>query len=60
LDPSDFHLFGLLKRHFGSKRFANNEEAEMEVWKWLTTLKRLLCCGSQCTGKAMGQVYQCW
>jgi hypothetical protein len=22
--------------------------------------KRLLCCGFQHTGKAMGQVYQCW
>jgi hypothetical protein len=29
------------------------EEAE-------TTIKRLLCCGLQHTGKAMGQVYQCW
>jgi hypothetical protein len=22
--------------------------------------KRLLCCGFQCTGKVMGQVYQWW
>jgi hypothetical protein len=25
-----------------------------------TTIKRLLCCGFRRTGKAMGQVYQCW
>jgi hypothetical protein len=25
-----------------------------------TTPKRLLCCGFRRTGKAMGQVYQCW
>jgi hypothetical protein len=35
LDPSDFHLFGLLKDHFGDKRFAEDEEVEMEVQKWL-------------------------
>jgi hypothetical protein len=25
-----------------------------------TTVKRLVCCGFRRTGKAMGQVYQCW
>jgi transposase len=25
-----------------------------------TTVKRLLCCGFRRTGKAIGQVYQCW
>jgi hypothetical protein len=25
-----------------------------------TTIKSFLCCGFRCTGKAMGQVYQCW
>jgi hypothetical protein len=25
-----------------------------------TTIRRLLCCGSRRTGKAMWQVYQCW
>jgi hypothetical protein len=24
------------------------------------TIDRLLCCGFQCSGKAMRQVYQCW
>jgi histone-lysine N-methyltransferase SETMAR len=28
LAPSDFHLFGLLKDHFGSKRFADDKEVE--------------------------------
>jgi histone-lysine N-methyltransferase SETMAR len=34
LTSSDFHLFGPLKRHFGGKRFAD-EEAETQVRKWL-------------------------
>jgi hypothetical protein len=33
---------------------------ETEVSKWLRQVKRLLCCGFRCTGKAMWQVYQCW
>jgi hypothetical protein len=32
---SDFHLFGQLKSHLGGKRFADDEEVETEVWKWL-------------------------
>jgi hypothetical protein len=32
---SDFRLFGLLKGHLGGKRFADDEELETEVWKWL-------------------------
>jgi histone-lysine N-methyltransferase SETMAR len=35
LTPSDFHLFGLLRNHLRGKRFADDEEAETEVWKWL-------------------------
>jgi hypothetical protein len=35
------------------KRFADDEEVETEVRKWL-------CSGFRRTGKAMGQVYQCW
>jgi hypothetical protein len=31
-----------------------------QVRKWLRTVKRLLCWGFRRTGKAMGQVYQCW
>jgi hypothetical protein len=56
LAPSDFHLFGLLKTHLGGKRFANDKEVELEVWKWLRQQSILLCCGFQHTGKAMGQV----
>jgi hypothetical protein len=38
------------------KCFADDEEVETEVRKWL----RLLCCGFRRTDKAMVQVYQCW
>jgi hypothetical protein len=45
LAPSDFHLFGLLKTDLGGKRFADDKEVKMEVWKWLTQhSKRLPCC----------------
>jgi hypothetical protein len=40
------------------KGFADDEEVETEVAE--TTVRRLLGCGFRCTGKAMGQVYQCW
>jgi hypothetical protein len=45
--------------HLGGKRFADDEEVETEVLKWLRQQSRLLCCGFQRTGKAMGQVCQC-
>jgi hypothetical protein len=35
LVPCDFHLFGPLKDHLGDKRFADDEEIEMKVRKWL-------------------------
>jgi histone-lysine N-methyltransferase SETMAR len=35
LAPSDFHLFGPLRNRFGCKRFADEEEVETEVRKWL-------------------------
>jgi hypothetical protein len=31
---SDFHLFGLPKNYLGGKRFADDEEVEMEARKW--------------------------
>jgi hypothetical protein len=44
----------LVKRFLlGGKRFADDEKVER-------TVKRLLFCGFRRTGKAMGQVYQCW
>jgi hypothetical protein len=53
--------FGALKNLLGCKRFADDEEVETEVRKWLRQqYKTLLCCGFRRTGKAMGQVYQCW
>jgi hypothetical protein len=47
----------------GSKtfqKFADDEEVETEVWKWLRQQSKLVRCGFRRTGKAMGQVYQCW
>jgi hypothetical protein len=35
LDLSDFHLFGLLRNHFGGKCSVDDEEVETEVQKWL-------------------------
>jgi hypothetical protein len=52
----DFHLFGPLKNHLRGKPFADDEDAEVGE----TTVKKLLCLGFRRTGKAMGQVYQCW
>jgi hypothetical protein len=33
LAPSDFHLFGQLKNHLGSKCFTDNKKVETEVRK---------------------------
>jgi histone-lysine N-methyltransferase SETMAR len=33
--PSDFLLFDPLKKRLGGRRFADDEEVETEVWKWL-------------------------
>jgi histone-lysine N-methyltransferase SETMAR len=35
LAPSDFHLFDPLKNHLAGERFADDEEVEAEMWKWL-------------------------
>jgi hypothetical protein len=42
----------------GRWKVADDARPDAEVAK--TTVKRLLCCGFRRTGKAMGQVYQCW
>jgi hypothetical protein len=45
----------------GGKRFADDEEFETEVRKWLRQQSKILLrCGFRNTGKAMGEVYQCW
>jgi hypothetical protein len=45
----------------GVKCFADDEEVETEVRKWLRQQsKRFLCHGFRRTGKAIGQVYKCW
>jgi histone-lysine N-methyltransferase SETMAR len=43
LVASDFHLFGLLKNRLGGKRFADYEEVETEVWKWLRQQSKDFC-----------------
>jgi hypothetical protein len=40
------------------KHFAHDERVETEVAE--TTVERLLCCRFRLTGKAMGEMYQCW
>jgi histone-lysine N-methyltransferase SETMAR len=35
LAPGDFHLFGPLNSHLGGKCFADDEEVETEIRKWL-------------------------
>jgi hypothetical protein len=42
----------------GRSKVADDETEVAEVAQ--TTLKRFLSCGFRRTGKAMGQVYQCW
>jgi hypothetical protein len=42
----------------GRSKVADDARPGGEVTE--TTEKRLLCCGFRRTGKAMGQVYQCW
>jgi hypothetical protein len=43
LAPSDFHLFGPLKNHLGGKCFTDDEEVEMEAWKWLRQQSKYFC-----------------
>jgi hypothetical protein len=43
------------------RRFADDEEVETDARKWLRRQSNgPVCCGFRRTGKAMGQVYQCW
>jgi hypothetical protein len=42
------------------KPFTDDKGFESEFLKLLRTIKCLLCCGFRRTGKAMGQVNQCW
>jgi hypothetical protein len=42
----------------GRSKVADDARPGAEVAE--TIVKRLICCGYRPTGKAMGQVYQCW
>jgi transposase len=65
-----FHVYGekCLSRkavHNWAKKFSRSrskvaDDARSGAEVAETTDKRLLCCGFRRTGKAMGQVYQCW
>jgi hypothetical protein len=43
LAPSDFHLFDPLKSDISGKRFADDEEVETEVPKWLRQHSEVFC-----------------
>jgi hypothetical protein len=43
LAPGDFHLSGPLKDHLGGKRFADDEEVETELQKWLRQQSKHFC-----------------
>jgi hypothetical protein len=43
LAPSDFRQVGLLKIHLGGRHFADGEEVEMEVRKWLRLQSKDSC-----------------
>jgi hypothetical protein len=47
-----------LRNFQGHSKVADDARPDAEMAE--TTVKRLLCCGFQHTGKAMGQGYQCW
>jgi hypothetical protein len=50
-------LHNWVKKH--GKLFSD-EEAEMDMWKWLRQQSKDFYVAGLYTGKAMGQVYQCW
>jgi hypothetical protein len=35
LAPSDFHLFGPLKKHLDGRRFATDDEVQQAIMSWL-------------------------
>jgi hypothetical protein len=43
LTSSDFHLFGPLKNNLSGKRFADDEEVETDVRKWLRQQSKYFC-----------------
>jgi hypothetical protein len=45
---------------FSQKRSKAADDARPSAEVAETTVRILLCCGLRRTGKAMGQVYQCW
>jgi hypothetical protein len=66
LNAKDIHkeMFPVYVEKCLSRKAVHNWVAHFslitEVRKWLRQQSTLLCCGFRRTGKAMGQVYQCW
>jgi hypothetical protein len=47
LAPSNFHLFGPLKKHLGRRRFATKGEVQQAVMSWLQALDtNFFCAGT--------------
>jgi hypothetical protein len=44
----------------GRSKVADDDRPGVAVAQTTVKKKKLLCCGFRRTGKAMGQVYQCW
>jgi hypothetical protein len=61
LAPSDFHLFGPMKKHLGGRRFATDGEVQQAVMSWLQALDTFLLCWDRCLGVPVGQMLrQVW
>jgi histone-lysine N-methyltransferase SETMAR len=60
LAPSDSHLFDPLKNHLSCKGFADDEEVQKEVQKWLDESEKTSMQQVLTIDIAMGQVCWCW
>jgi hypothetical protein len=60
LAHSDFCLSGSLKNHLGANVSLMTKRMKRKCGNGWDKVKILLCCRFWHTGKAMGQVYQCF
>jgi hypothetical protein len=61
--PSDFYLFGPLKKHLGGRRFPTNGEVQQAVLSWLQALDTdfFYVCWDGCLGVPVGKMLrQVW
>jgi hypothetical protein len=55
--PSDFHLFGPLKKHLGGRRFATDDEIQQAVMSWHQALDTdFFLCWDRCLGVQVGKM----